>query len=119
MINFFVLYQYFDWVLVYINKVFVDGYVFDYLVVGLEELFSFVELFNEEKLLYCYVEGKWIIKEILVYLMDVECVFIYCVMSVVCYDKMFFFGFDYNVYVFVLEVNEWEFSGILVEYCVL
>lgn len=64
------------------------------------EIFSrFLKNIPKEKLDYCYAEGKWSIKEIIVHLIDAERIFAYRALRFARNDNTELAGFDENEYV--------------------
>jgi transposase len=81
-----------------------------------EALRTFIESLPAEKLTYCYAEGKWTIKELLIHLIDSERIFAYRALRIARADQTPLAGFDENEYVPNSGANERSLVSILREY---
>lgn len=70
----------------------------------------------EEKLNYCYAEGKWSIKEVLLHLTDAERVFAYRAMRFARNDKTELAGFDENSWVPESNAAERSLASLIKEH---
>jgi hypothetical protein len=78
--------------------------------------FSSIPVFKHE---FCYTEGKWTVKDILLHLIDAERVMSYRALRIARNDKTALPGFEENDYVISARANERDFENLLQEYIIV
>jgi len=108
--------EYNPYVIKYIRLLPDDGLVLKHLKENLKRMMSFILSIPEERLMYRYAENKWTIKEILVYIMDDERIFMYRALRIARNDKTPLPGFEQDDYVPYSRANERSLTNIFKEY---
>lgn len=83
---------------------------------NLELVVSFYSELPKEKLEYAYAEGKWIIKDILLHVIDTERIFSYRALRIARNDKIALVGFEQDDYIISAKANKRSLSNLLDEY---
>ena len=99
----------------YISKV-NNNDLIDALEKGKTEAIKFINSIPENKLDYCYQEGKWSIREIIVHLMDVERIFTYRALRFSRNDRTALAGFDEEEYVPESNASARSLQSLISEY---
>lgn len=99
----------------YIEKV-GDKNVLDAMKKSSEALNLLFEGVSEDKMNYRYADDKWTIKEMLLHIIDTECVFAYRALRFARQDKTDLPGFEHNDYVKVSNANNRSKASLLNEY---
>ena len=84
-----------------------------------EELLHFFKAIPVFKHEYAYAKDKWIIKDILLHLIDTERIFAYRALRIARNDKTELPGFDENDFAREAKANDREYESLLKEYAVV
>ena len=90
--------EYAPYAIQYIGLLPDDGLVLTHLQTNLEATHKFLSSLPEDKLMYCYAEGKWTIKQIVQHIADDERIFAYRALRFARNDAAELPGFDQDEY---------------------
>lgn len=81
------------------------------------EIVQFFESIPEEKENYCYAQGKWSIKQVLMHIIDTERVFAYRLLVIIRKDELMpLYPFSENLYAASLHVEKKPLKDIIEEF---
>ncbi len=103
----------------YIQAVSNEYNLVEELEISVHQLIKFVQNIPMDKFDYCYAEGKWTIKDILLHLIDAERIFAYRALRFARKDKTPLASFDENIYVDVAYANKRSIQDLLTELAVV
>lgn len=103
----------------YIQAVSDEYNLLEELEISVHRLIKFVQNIPMDKFDYCYAEGKWTIKDILLHLIDAERIFAYRALRFARKDKTPLASFDENIYVDVAYANKRSIQDLLTELAVV
>lgn len=90
--------------------------LFEILKSSLDDTLNTLKDLSEEKLMYCYADGKWTIKELVQHLIDAERVLSYRAIRFSRNDTTELQGFDEDWYVNNSNGNDRNFTDLLEEF---
>ena len=93
-----------------------DSNIYSLLEKDFRDSSSFFEMIPENKFDYYYAPGKWSIKEVLQHLIDVERVFVYRALRFSRLDPTDLLGFDQELYIETVSLDNIAFKDILNEW---
>lgn len=100
----------------YINKLPEGTNLKQGFITGRSKVFQFFKSLPKEILEYCYLPGKWCIKEILQHLIDTERIFMYRCFRIARNDKTALAGFDQNIYINPSNASNKSIEALLGEF---
>ena len=100
----------------YIEKVRLQGSIWQTLKAQGETIYAFYKGIPVEKHDFAYKEGKWTVKEVLLHITDTERIFAYRALRIARKDKTPLPGFDQDVFVAQSNATSRPITSILEEY---
>ena len=103
----------------YIDTVTEEYNLVEELEISVHRMVKFVQNIPMDKFDYCYAEGKWTIKDILLHLIDAERIFAYRALRFARKDDTPLASFDENTYVEEAHANSRSIQDLLSEMLVV
>lgn len=108
--------EYPPYAIMYIDLLPNDGLVLEHLHDNLQTIKAFIQSLPKEKLMYRYAADKWMIKEVLVHIIDDERIYAYRALRFARNDQTELPGFEQDDYARYSNANERSLKSILQEY---